>query len=111
MHLYRYVDSAERADIEATHRIASLSGTTWYALVPPSLYFSRADARRLLAIPAEKTYRFGPILEAQAPPMDAVPPRTSPVQQLKNGSWVAGGGTECATTDPCWLQGFSVLGE
>jgi hypothetical protein len=109
VYLYRYVDDFERAYIEANSCVRSLSGTTYYAVAPPSLYFTRDDVRTLLAVPTEKSYRFGPILPAQAPEMNALPVRTVPAVRLPDGSWAAGGGTECATSEPCWLQGFTVL--
>jgi hypothetical protein len=101
---YRYVGQAERANIEATLEVRSKSGTTYYALQRMDRW---ADVQRLLAVddPA-RTDRIGGFYSDELPAFDAVPQRTVQPQKLKNGTWVAGGGTEAATTKPHHVFGF-----
>jgi hypothetical protein len=107
---YRYVDDAERQFIERTMGIRSASGVTWYAVDPPSFYVTQVEVQRFLAIPSGmKTCSIGPIPDDEAPPMDVVPPRTVVPQQLPDGTWVPGGGTEAATSHEFRLLGWRGL--
>src|SRR6266850_5219791 len=81
--------------IQLTHQIRSLSGTTYFAIEPPSRYETATDLVEGLAV-AGKEIRFGPIPVDEAPNF-VLGPRTVGPQQLPNGRWVAGGGTEAAT--------------
>src|SRR5947208_3493086 len=100
MKFYRYVDQAELDAILLTGIIESRSGITYFAIDPPSRYNSWRQVRDLLAVSDPKQFRIGPVHAAIAPPWDAVPPRTVSPQQLADGTWVAGGGSEAATTAP-----------
>src|SRR5688572_2906235 len=109
VHLYRYVSVGERRSIESTLCIQSWMGTTWFAMAPPSLYLSNNEARTLLSLPDDRQYRFGPVLDLLAPTMDVCPQRTASPQPRLDGSWSAGGGEECATSDVTRITGFAVL--
>jgi hypothetical protein len=106
---YRYVSDGERLFIEENNFVRSFWGVTWFAIAPPSLYFTSAEVSEHLAMSDDRKWRFGPFPDDEAPPWDAVPPRTVVPQQLEDGRWCIGGGTECATHQPLWLVGFHQL--
>lgn len=115
MHYYRYVDRAEEIFIRASDRIESLSGVTFFAVCPPSCYSTRAEVAGLLAVPVEKTVRVGPVFDNHIPASGPgggqwfVAPRTVAPQQLPDGTWAHGGGTEAATDGPVMLVEYARL--
>jgi hypothetical protein len=109
MNVYRYVSEAERHFIEANSFVQSFWEITWFAVDPPSLYLRNHDAVEHLALSSDRQWRFGPIPADEAPTWDVAPPRTVVPQQTPEGRWVMGGGTECATSETLWLQGFHRL--
>lgn len=102
---YRYVSAAERDFVQNNSMIRSISGVTYFAMDPPSRYDSSTDVVNFLAVPTGKEFRLGPIPGDEAPDWDIVPPRTVGPKQLPDGMWVAGGGTEAATSAVVWLFG------
>ena len=64
---------------------------------PPSRYDTVVAIVEHLAV-LGKEMRFGPIPLDEAPDFDILPPRTVGPQQLPNGRWVPGGGTDAATS-------------
>jgi hypothetical protein len=100
--IYRYVSWAEWYSIQETREVRSHSGVTYFAIAPPSRYVALADVIQYLAV-VGKEMRFGPIPVDEAPDFDVLPPRTVGPQQLRNGSWVPGGGTEAATSGTLFL--------
>ena len=100
--VYRYLSWAEWYSIGHTQQIHSLSGVTYFAIAPPSRYDTVASVIENLAV-VGKEMRFGPIPLDEVPDFDVVSPRTVGPQQLPNGRWVAGGGTEAATSGIVYL--------
>lgn len=95
---FRYISDAEMASIRVRAEVRSLSGYTWFACSPPSFYQTAAEVRERLAVSDLREFSIGPIPADEAPEWDHVPPRTVAPQQLADGTWVPGGGTEAATT-------------
>ena len=100
MFFYRYVSSAEAQSIRANGEISSKSGVTYFATQRFAL---RTDVETHLAGPGQYDFLVGPIPADEAPDMDAVAPRTASPFLLDNGSWLPGGGTEAATSQPTYL--------
>ncbi len=107
---FRFVSSLERQDIEATLQIRSRSGITYFAIDPPSWYYTMDAAERHLALPHRKAWSLGPIHEEDIPSWDVVPPQTVAPQKI-GATWMPGGGTEAATSGTVTLLGFRALRE
>jgi hypothetical protein len=77
---YRYVGRKERASIRRTNTIVSLSGVTYYALDPPSLYETWDDVREPGRSEPEADLGCSAVARyGRAPSGTTVPPRTDPV--------------------------------
>ncbi len=102
---YRYVSNGENTYILQELEIKSKWGETWYALERLTDW---TRIQELLALEdPPRHFRVGPLRTDELPDFDACPPRTSQPKKLKNGRWVAGGGTEAATTRSHYIYGHA----
>lgn len=110
MQYYRYVDRQEEASIRSSNTIRSISGITYFAVDPPSAYSTRSDVSQFLAVPPQKDLRVGPVFDDHIPGgVWFIPPRSVAPQQLPDGTWSSGGGTEAATQGTVNLVEYTQL--
>jgi hypothetical protein len=101
--LYRYMSRAELDSVRQSGYLQSLSGMTYFAVHPPGDPFEKQlDVTARLALATLPAWRLGPFPDTALPPM-SLGPRTVHPQQLPDGKWVPGGGTEAATTGRSYI--------